>query len=73
MNASSPSPTRTALEATGGILLSATVVYLLLHGGDILAGDHYIDWSLIRALCLIGFLTLTYSFYEVRTATQRAR
>ncbi|WP_116107654.1 hypothetical protein [Lewinella sp. IMCC34191] len=73
MNGNTPSPTRTALQAAGGILLAASCVYLLLHGTEILAGNHYVDWSLVRALCLIGFLTLTYSFYEVHTAMERAR
>ncbi|WP_116125922.1 hypothetical protein [Lewinella sp. IMCC34183] len=58
------SPTRAALDTAGGILLSASVVYFALHGGEILRGAHTVDWSLLRALCLIGLLTLGYSFYE---------
>ncbi len=73
MNGFTPSPTRSALQACGGIILSATVVYMLIHGADIVAGRHYIDWSLVRGLCLIGLLTLCYSFYEVRTSLQKAR
>ena len=72
MNGSIPSPTRTALQAIGGILLSATTVYLLLHGAEIRSGTHYVDWSLIRALSLIGLLTLSYSFYEVQRSLQRS-
>ncbi|MGB3798731.1 MAG: hypothetical protein WA952_02890 [Lewinella sp.] len=73
MNGNTLCPTRTALQASGGILIAAISVYLLLHGTEIMAGDHYIDWPLIRALCLVGFLTLTYSFYEVHAAMERVR
>ena len=73
MNGNFPSPTRAALQAFGGILLSASIVYLVLHGAEIVNGNHYLDWSLIRALCLIGLCTLSYSFYEVHTAPQKAR
>ena len=60
------SPTRAALDTAAGIILSASVVYFAFHGREILDGAHYIDWSLLRALCLIGLLTLGYSFYENR-------
>lgn len=73
MNGNFTSPTRAALQAFGGILLSASIVYFVLHGVEILQGTHYLDWSLIRALCLIGLCTLTYSFYEVHTGLQKAR
>ena len=73
MNGNFTSPTRAALQAFGGILLSATIVYFVLNGAEIVRGTHYIDWSLIRALCLIGLCTLTYSFYEVHNAPQKAR
>lgn len=63
-----PSPTRAALDAAAGILFSAACVYLLLYGREIYTGAHYIDWSLLRALCLVGLLTLGVSFYENRLA-----
>ncbi|THH39919.1 hypothetical protein [Neolewinella litorea] len=62
------SPTRAALDAAAGIVFSAACVYLILYAREIFTGAHYIDWSLLRALCLIGLLTLGVSFYENRVA-----
>ncbi|NJB86334.1 hypothetical protein GGR26_002102 [Lewinella marina] len=63
-----PSPNRAALDAVAGILLSAVAVYFLLYAREIFTGSHYLDWSLLRALCLVGLLTLGISFYENRVA-----
>lgn len=66
MKAHHTSPVRAALDTSAGILFSAACVYLLLYGREIFTGAHYVDWSLLRALCLIGLLTLAFSFYENR-------
>ncbi len=66
MNGKNTSPTRAALETAGGIFLSACTVYFAFYAREIFEGAHYPDWSLLRALCLIGLLTLGYSFYENR-------
>ena len=59
-------PTQATLTTAFGVFFAALLAYILLQSPQLLRGDYYINWSLVRLLALIGLLTVGVSVVENR-------
>lgn len=59
-------PTQAAATTAFGVFFAALLIYVLLQGPQLLRGDYYINWSLVRLLALVGLLTVAVSVIENR-------
>ena len=59
-------PATAARSVVFGVLLAILIVYLVVNIAEIISGNHYVDYLLIRRLALLGLIVVLYGWWENR-------
>lgn len=64
---SKPTQSRAAAWSTiVGVLLGILIAYGFVYAGEIISGEHFLDYSLLRSLGLIGICVVVFGWWENR-------
>ncbi len=64
---SKPKEPRVAAWSTVfGVVLGMFFTYGLVYAGELISGDHFLDFDLLRGLAIIGLAVLAFGWWENR-------
>jgi len=59
---------RPVLDAVGGVAFAIIASYVFIHFGEIIAGEHHLDFGMLSMLLLLGVPVLLFARWEARRA-----